>query len=125
VTGYDETFDQEITSTQKEVDSLLSRINNNPSLPYSSVQDDYAKIRTDIDAMKVRAASHVDNAETTDSVGRLEHTFAAFQAEHMAASSAAPLHPAHVQTELNTMNIEFRILMAQELAKKSGQKQGK
>jgi hypothetical protein len=124
VTAYDDTFDQEVTSTQKDVDALMSKIADDPTQPYASFKDDYAKVKTDLDAMAVRAASHTENTETVASVGKLQHTFSEFQTEHSQANAAAPMNKAHATDELAIMNTEFKILMAQELAKKSGQKQG-
>jgi hypothetical protein len=124
VTAYDDTFDQEVTSTQKDVDALMTKIGDDPTKPYSVFAADYAKVRTDMDALKVRAASHADNTDTVASVAKLQHTISEFQTEHSDATAAKPLLAAHVTTELDIMNTEFKILMAQELAKKTGQSKG-
>jgi hypothetical protein len=123
VAGYDDTFDQEITTAQKDVDTLMSNIAANPTQPYSSFQAGYATVETDMDAMSVRAASLSNNTDTIASLNKLEHTFSEFQTEHSQASAAAPMNKAHATDELAIMNTEFEILMRQELAKKSGQTQ--
>jgi hypothetical protein len=131
VSDYDEMFDQELTSTQKDVAALLTKIGSkpNPANPlqtgetYAADADAYQKIGIDLSALAVRAAAHRNNAETVDSVQRLTRTFSAFEAEHKAslANPAAPLPSIqHVKDELNIINGDFKILMAQELLKKSG-----
>jgi hypothetical protein len=131
VSDYDEMFDQELTSTQKDVGALLTKIGSktNPANPlqtgetYAANADAYQKVDTDLSALAVRAAAHRNNAEAVDSVQRLTRTFAAFESEHKASAAdpAAPLPSIqHVKNELNIMNGDFKILMAQELLKKSG-----
>src|SRR5262249_55198141 len=121
VTPYDETFDQEITSTQKDVDALMSKISDNPAAPYSSFSADYAKVKNDLDALAVRANSHTNNTDTVASVGEIQSTFSAFQNRH----SSNHVDKAFVDAELKNMNLQFQILMGQELAKKSGQQGSK
>jgi hypothetical protein len=117
VTNYDATFDSELTSAQKDLDALMSKIADEPSTPYATVKADFAKVRTDLDALDVRAASHSNNADTVNSVGKLQHTVSEFQAER----AAGPVSPQHAKDELRIMNHEFQTLMAEELLKQSGQ----
>jgi hypothetical protein len=116
VTDYDATFDTELTSAQRDVDALMSRIADAPSEPYAASKAEYAKVTTDLDGLAVRAASHASNADMVQSVARLQHSFGAFQAEH----AAGPVSARHARDELQIMNHEFQILMAEELAKQSG-----
>ncbi len=120
VSSYDDVFDREVSATQMDVDALMNRIASDPGAPYVSFSADYAKIGTDFDALTVRAGVLTHNVDTQNSVASLRHTFTEFQAEH--ANPATPVNAAHVRGELGILNHEFQILMAQEMAKKSGSK---
>jgi hypothetical protein len=117
VSAYDQTFDTEITSTQKDVDALMLKIAATPTAPYPTLAPDDTKIQTDFDALDIRAAIHTNDNDTINSLARLKHTFAEFQSEQ--ATPQIPPSPTHVRDELAILNHEFQILMAQELAKKT------
>jgi hypothetical protein len=116
VTDYDDTFDNEIATTQKDTDALVLKIAENPTQPYASFKDDYDKVQTDIDSLRVRASTHSNNSDTISSVDKIQHTFSEWRDRH----ASAPVTAAFAKGELETMNIEYAILMKQELAKKSG-----
>lgn len=121
VSAYDDVFDKQVSASQMDVDALMNKIAAKPAQPYASFATDYAKIETDFDAIELRAGISIQNSDTQHSVTKLRHTFDEFQSSH--SNSAAPMNAEFTRRELTTLNTEFQILMAQEMAKKSGQKQ--
>jgi hypothetical protein len=125
ISDYDDTFDQEATTAQKDVDALLQKIINNPqprqpnftAETYSADKDAYAKIDNELDALLVRAQAHQSNTGTIDSVNRIMHSFSLIEAEHKTKTA---IHIEAVRNELTLMNHEFTALIAQELLKKQG-----
>jgi hypothetical protein len=128
VSDYDDTFDQQATTAQKDVDALLTKIAGNVSAndptrtgeQYAADKDAYAKIHGDIDAMKVRAAAHSNNAATIDQVARIEDAFNTVEAEQAHADPKGGIHIAQAEILKNEMNAAFTILIRTELLKKSG-----
>jgi hypothetical protein len=126
VSDYDPTFDQEITATYQDIDTLLTEIVSQTSasdptvsaIPYSRVAGNYAHIEAELDAMQVRADAHSLNGPTSASVAKIRDSFDALQKDHQ---SGAALHVAHVRNELNILTHDFQVLMAAEIAKKRDQ----
>jgi hypothetical protein len=125
ISDYDETFDQEATNAQKDVDALMQKIINNPSTTqseftaesFASDKDAYAKIDNELDAMLVRAQAHQHNEGTIGSVQKVAHSFSLIESEHKTKTS---VHIQQVRDELMLMNHEFTALIAEELLKKQG-----
>jgi len=123
ISNYDEVFDQEATSAQKDVDSLFQKIIDNPDRlrpeftaeTYAADKDSYAKIRTELDALSVRAQAHQYNENTVASVGKIAHSFSVVEEEH---KNKPALHIEAARGELNLMNQEFVALIKEELLKK-------
>jgi hypothetical protein len=120
VTAYDQVFDEELVSTQKDVDALMSGIEQDPAKPYASFAASYAKVDTDMHALAIRARVHQDNVSTINSVKQLQESFAEFQDFH----ASKPVSANFVKIKLDELNGEFTILMSQEVLKKSGQGKG-
>ena len=136
VSDYDDTFDQQATATQKDVDALLAKIAGNVSPKntagdtsgprtaenYSSDKDAYAKIHNEIDAMKVRAAAHSNNKATIDQVSRIDSIFSRIEAEQKTPDpkTGEGIHISYAMTLEDDMNAAFIILISTELLKKSG-----
>ncbi len=129
LSDYDETFDQQATTAQKDVDALLGKIAGNVSAKnstrtrelYADDKDAYAKIHSDFSAMKVRAAAHANNAETIDQVAKITDAFKKVEAEQANADPKADgIHIAQVEILQNEMNAAFTILIRTELLKRSG-----
>jgi len=123
VSDYDEVFDQEATSAQKDVDALFQKIMDNPDKArpeftaetYAADKDSYAKIRTELDALSVRAQAHQHNENAIASVGKIAHSFSVVEEEH---KNKLALHIEAARGELNLMNQEFVALIKEELLKK-------
>ena len=130
ISDYDDTFDQEATAAQKDVDALFQKAINNPNPrqpdltaeTYASDKDAYAKINNELDALLVRAQAHQNNAATIDSVDRIIHSFSVVETEH---KTAPALHIKAIRNELKIMNDQFTALIAEELLKKQGNSSGK
>jgi hypothetical protein len=125
ITDYDETFDQEATQAQKDVDALLQKIINNPNKQqpamtadaYAMDKDAYAKIDNELQALLVRARAHQNNSGTIDSVQKVIHSFSLIENEHKTKPS---LRIAQVEEQKTIMNDEFTALIAEEILKKQG-----
>jgi hypothetical protein len=125
VTDYDETFDQEATQAQKDVDALLQKIVGNPSKQqpavtadsYAMDKDAYTKINNELQALLVRAQAHQNNSGTIDSVKKIMHSFSLIESEHKTSSA---LRIAQVDDQRMIMNDEFTVLIAEEILKKQG-----
>ena len=125
VTQYDAIFDQEISSTQKDVDTLLTKIASSPSVSdpktssvaYASVAMDCAAIDTDFDGMNLRAGSHTDNSDTVNSVTKIKDSFDSLRSEY---STDGVMRIAQATDELKILNDEFQVIMAQEILKQQG-----
>lgn len=123
LSDYDDVFDQEATNTQKDVDALFQKIIDNPDKArpeftaetYTADRDAYAKIRTELDALSVRAQAHQHNENTIASVGKITNSFAVVEEEHKNKPS---LHIEAARGELRLMNQEFVALIKEELSKK-------
>jgi hypothetical protein len=123
LSDYDDVFDQEATNTQKDVDALFQKIIDNPDKTrpeftaetYAADKDSYAKIRTELDALSVRAQAHQHNENTIASVGKITNSFAVVEEEHKNKPS---LHIEAARGELKFMNQEFVALIKEELLKK-------
>jgi hypothetical protein len=123
ISEYDDVFDQEATSTQKDVDALFQKIINNPdntrpgiSLEtYASNKDSYTKIHTELDALFVRASAHQHNEGTLDSVSKITHSFSLVESGHR---DRPAINIEAARGELTIMNQEFTALMREELLKK-------
>lgn len=119
VPAYDETFDQQITTAQKDVDTLLTKIAQDTKQPYASFAADYTTAKADLDAMEVRSEGQPGNSDTTNSAKVILETFGKFQEKHSQSTPDQPLSPAFVQGELVIINHQFAILIRQELIKKT------
>jgi hypothetical protein len=124
VSDYDDAFDQQLISTQKDIDGFFQKMADNVSASdnrktaetYAQDTDAMTKIHTDLSAMRVRAAAHPKNEATTSNVDHLTRSFNEFEAEYKA--SAAPLNIAHINEEQTIINADFTVMMAEELLKK-------
>ena len=115
VSSYDNLFDQQIVVAQRDVDTLMRRIEQAPTQPYSTFIDQYTKVHTDIDSLSVRANSSSRNEDSVDAIQKLAHAFAEFENEHRSGQS---INRAFAEDMLQIMNNEFAMLTAMELAKK-------
>jgi len=126
ISDYDDAFDQDLISTQKDVDSLFDKLVNNVSANDTSVtsqtyadnSDAMAKVRTDIDGLIVRAKAHTNNSDSVDGASHLQHSFSEFDAEFK--STKVSLHVEHLATVHGIVDDEISLLMRMELLKKSG-----
>lgn len=119
VAAYDETLDQQITTAQKDVDTLLTKIAQDTKQPYASFAADYTQAKTDLDAMEVRAEGQPNNSDTVNSAKVIQTTFGTFQEKHSQSTPEQPLSPSFVQGQLIILNHQFAILIRQELIKKT------
>lgn len=130
ISEYDDVFDQEVTSTQKDVDALFQKIMANPSTAqpdmsaetYAADKDSYAKIHTELDGLLVRAQAHQHNEGTISSVSKIIHSFSLVENDHKNRSS---IRIEAARGELTIMNQEFTALMREELLKKQAGSEGK
>lgn len=116
VAPYDDAFDTQVTTAQHDLDALMQGIAADPARSYDSLKADYLKVRIELDGLAVRAGSHANNDATVRSVNTVRKTFETFAAGHMAKQE---MHPQFVLDQLATMNIEFTVLLREELAKKA------
>jgi hypothetical protein len=125
VSDYDDTFDQELTATQKDMAALFDKIITNVSAQNSRVtaeiysEDSAAisKVHTDISGLTVRAAAHTGEPEDLSNVKKFAHSFADFENEY---AKPPALDIVHAQDEEQILNDELTVMMKQELLKKQG-----
>ena len=122
VSSYDDIFDQQATSTQKEIDSFfqkLSEDNGKPAGTYESNISGYGKIEVDLNSLLVRASAHDKNEQTIDQIKHVQATFEGAKALH---KSQGHLSLPFDSIERKTINEEFTAMEKLELLKKRGQK---
>jgi hypothetical protein len=130
LSDYDDVFDQEATSAQKDVDALYQKIIGNPNAQHPDItaetyvadRESYANIRAELDGLKVRAQAHDHNENTFKTVDAIAHSFSVVEDEH---KRNPELHIEAAKGELTMLNQQFTALIRQELLKKQGGGEGK
>jgi hypothetical protein len=123
LSDYDDVFDQEATNAQKDVDALYQKIIGNPNAQhpditaetYAADRESYAKIRAELDGLRVRAQAHDHNENTVKSVDAIAHSFSVAEDEH---KRNPELRIEAAKGELDLLNQQFTALIRQELLKK-------
>ena len=121
VAPYDSVFDQEIVSTQRDVDTLLTRIagsaapgDQTSSVTYNAVAVDYARIDLDFTDLAARAGIHQNNTNTLAGVKAVQDTFDRLRDAH---AREGVLNAGHVRNSRAELDHSFLVLMQQEISK--------
>lgn len=123
ISDYDETTDQQVTKLQREVETLFTSLERNPTQPacgHASHDAFYAQATTDINLLIARNGIREKNHITNQQLALLKNSLQDLEALHELKGTTSCLGQNEIIALRSGFGSSFNAILKLELAKKRG-----